>query len=96
VTKTKRTLSGALAGALFGLLLGSPAMRPGPRATAQEQPPKEQPPKEVREPSYDYMGNFLSRSTHPLGIKEDPAARRMLDQGSVPWAIRARSRHVLD
>lgn len=96
MTKTKRALSRALAGALFGLLLGSPAMRPGPRATAQEQPPQEQPPQEVREPSYDYMSTFLSRGTHPLGIKEDPAARRMLGQGSVPWAIRAGSRHVLD
>ncbi len=42
------------------------------------------------------MTGFLSRSTHPLGLKDDPAARRMLGQGPVAWAIRAGSRHVLD
>ena len=82
---------GVLSGAVFGLLLGSQAMRPGQQATAQEPPPRE-----VQKPAYDYMSTFLSRSTHPLGIKEDPAVRRMLGQGSVPWAIRAGSRHVLN
>lgn len=71
-------------------------MRPGPRAAAQDRPAQDPPPQEVRKPSYDYMSTFLSRGTHPLGIKEDPAARRMLGQGSVPWAVRAGSRHVLD
>ncbi len=82
---------GTLAGAVFGLFLAAPAMRPGPSQTGQEQPPQK-----VRQPSYDYMSSFLSRSTHPLGLKEDRAARRMLGQGSVPWAIRAGSRHILD
>lgn len=91
MTKTARTVSGALAGAVFGLFLASAAMRSGPAQTAQEPPPQE-----VRKPNYDYMSTFLSRSTHPLGLKEDPAARRMLGQGSVPWAIRAGSRHILD
>jgi len=91
VRKTRRAVSGALAGAVFGLLLAAPSIRPGPAQSAQEPPPQE-----VRKPSYDYMSSFLSRSTHPLGLKEDPAARRMLGQGSVPWAIRAGSRHILD
>ncbi|OGD14632.1 MAG: hypothetical protein A2V76_08390 [Candidatus Aminicenantes bacterium RBG_16_63_14] len=91
MTNTKKALSGALAGAIFGLFLGSPAMRPGSRTAAQEPPPQE-----VQKPNYDYMSGFLSRSTNPLGLKDDPAARRMLGQGSVPWAIRAGSRHVLD
>ena len=91
MTRTKRILSGALAGAFLGLFLGSSAIRSGPQATSQEPPPQE-----VQKPNYDYMSTFLSRSTHPLGIKEDPAARRMLGQGAVPWAIRAGSRHVLD
>lgn len=96
MTKKTRALGGALAGVLFGLLLASPPMRPGPRAEAQDQPSQEQQPQAVREPSYDYMSTFLSRGTHPLGFKEDPAVRRMLGQGSVAWAIRAGSRHVLD
>jgi hypothetical protein len=66
-------------------------MRPGPAQTAQEPPPQD-----VQKPNYDYMSTFLSRSTHPLGLKEDPAVRRMLGQGSVSWALRAGSRHILD
>jgi hypothetical protein len=91
VIRTRRGFSGALAGAILGLFLASPALEPAPQTAAQESPTQE-----VQKPSYDYMSTFLSRSTHPLGLKEDPAARRMLGQGSVPWAIRAGSRHVLD
>jgi hypothetical protein len=87
----RRLFSGTLAGLVFGLFLGLPAIEPGPQTTAQEPPPQG-----VQKPSYDYMSTFLSRSTNPLGIKEDAAARRMLGQGSVAWAIRAGLRHVLD
>jgi hypothetical protein len=82
---------GTLAGALLALILVRPILRPGPQATTPVPPPQE-----VQKPNYDYMSTFLSRSTHPLGLKEDPAARRMLGQGPVAWAIRAGSRHVLD
>ncbi len=91
VNRAKRVSSGALAAIAFSLLLGPQAGSPGPQTTAPEPPPKE-----VRKPSYDYMNGILSRSTHPLGLKDDPAARRMLGQGPVAWAIRAGSRHVLD
>ncbi len=91
MTKTGRGFSGVLAAAVFALVLGPQAMRPDPQATAQEPPPRE-----VQKPSYDYMDGFLSRSTHPLGLKDDPVARRMFGQGPVAWAIRAGSRHVLD
>ncbi len=91
VTKTQKVLSGVLAGAVFGLLAAPRTMRPGPQ-TAEQDPP----PREVQKPSYNYMDNFLSRSTRPLGLKDDPAARRMLGQGPVAWAIRSGSRHVLD
>jgi hypothetical protein len=91
VTKTRRALPGTLAGVIFGLFLATTAMRPGPGQTAQEPPPQD-----VQKPNYDYMSTFLSRSTHPLGLKEDPAVRRMLGQGSVPWALRAGTRHILD
>jgi hypothetical protein len=91
MTKTRRALSGLLAAAVFGLLLIPQAMRPGAQTAGQEPPPRE-----VQKPSYDYMSGFLSRSTRPLGLKEDPSVRRMLGQGPVAWAIRAGARHVLD
>jgi hypothetical protein len=91
VIKSRRVLSRALAGTVLCLFLGTPTAKPGPQTTAQEPPPQE-----VQKPRYDYMSTFLSRSTNPLGIKEDPAVRRMIGQGSVPWAIRAGSRHILD
>ena len=91
MTKAKRAFSGGLAAIAFSLLLGPQAGSPGPQTAAQEPPPRE-----VQKPSYDYMSGFLSRSTHPLGLKDDPAVRRMLGQGPVAWAIRAGSRHVLD
>ena len=91
VIKTKRIVMGVLAGAFLGLTLGPGPMRPGTPSSPQEPPPQE-----VQKPNYDYMSNFLSRSTHPLGLKEDPAARRMLGQGALPWAVRAGSRHALD
>jgi len=83
---------GALAGAILSLFLASSAVRP-PEA---QQPAQEPPPQDVQKPNYDYMSTFLSRSTRPLGLREDPAVRRMLGQGSVPWAIRAGTRHILD
>ena len=82
---------GALAGAILSLFLASLAGRP-PEA---QQPAQEPPPQDVQKPNYDYMSTFF-RSTRPLGLKEDPAVRRMLGQGSVPWAIRAGTRHILD
>lgn len=91
VTGKKRVVLSALAGAFLILTMGPAEVRPGARASSQEPPPQE-----VQKPSYDYMSNFLSRSTHPLGLKEDPAARRMLGQGPLPWSVRAGSRHVLD
>jgi hypothetical protein len=91
VTGKKRVVIGVLAGAFLGLTLGPAHLRPGAQASSQEPPPQD-----VQKPNYDYMSNFLSRSTHPLGLKEDPAARRMLGQGPLPWAVRAGSRHVLD
>lgn len=73
-------------------LLGAPTGRVKGASARQEDPP----PPEVQKPRYDYMSNFLSRSTRPLGLKEDPIARELLSQGAVKWAIRAGSRHVLN
>lgn len=92
MTRFGRVFRGALAAVVVGLLLGPQAVRPLPQTPAQEPPP----PRDVQKPSYDYMDGFLSRSARPLGLKDDPAARRMLGQGAVPWAVRAGTRHVLD
>lgn len=73
-------------------LLGAPTGRVQGTSARQEDPP----PPEVQKPRYDYMSGFLSRSTRPLGLKEDPIARELLSQGAVKWAIRAGSRHVLN
>ncbi len=91
VNSRKKALTGVAAAALLVVALGPSAARPVVQESSQESPPQE-----VQKPNYDYMSSFLSRSTNPLGLKEDPAARRMLAQGAVPWAIRAGSRHVLD
>lgn len=92
VKGSTRVFAGAAAGLVFGLLFAPGVMRTGTQTAGQETPP----PREVQKPSYDYMSGFLSRTTHPLGLKDDPAARRMLGQGPVAWAIRSGSRHVLD
>lgn len=53
-------------------------------------------PQEVQKPKYDYMNRFFSRSTQPLGLKEDPALKKLLGQGAAKWSVRAGSRHALD
>jgi hypothetical protein len=92
VIRKKRAVAGAAAALGLFLALGPSDARTGPQASSQDEPPQQ----EVQKPTYDYMSTYLSRSTNPLGLKEDPAARRMLNQGAVAWAIRAGARHVLD
>jgi hypothetical protein len=79
-----------LAGAALVLLAAAGTAQTGPSPAAQEPPSQD-----IQRPSFDYMSTFF-RGTDPLGIKEDPAARRILNQGPVPWAVRAGSRHILD
>ena len=69
----------------------SAGLRP---ADASREP--QAPPQETQKPNYDYMNNFRSRSTRPLGLKEDPAMKRMLEQGVLRWAVRAGVRQVMD
>jgi hypothetical protein len=42
------------------------------------------------------MSGFRSRSTRPLGLKENPVLKKMLDQGAIRWAIRAGARNLMD
>ena len=44
-------------------------------------------PQTSRKPKYDYMSTFLSRDTEPLGLKENIALKRFLEQPSIKWAI---------
>jgi hypothetical protein len=91
VKKTFVLLSGALVLAAFQVALKPGSARPLWASSGQQAAPQE-----VQKPKYDYMSTFLSRSTQPLGLKEDLTVKKLLNQGPVKWAIRAGSRHVLD
>jgi len=71
------------------------------RPPAQTTPPPETvpaPPEEypAKQPKYDYMSSFFSRSTKPLGLKEDQALKKLLRQRGIIWAVRTRIGHILD
>jgi hypothetical protein len=42
------------------------------------------------------MSTFLSRDTNPLGLKENLALKKLLEQSSIRWAIRSSRRHILN
>lgn len=90
----KRTV--ALASGLLLTAALAAVLRPGPARAFPASPEPQASPQEAKKPNYDYMSTFRSRSTLPLGLKEDPAMRRMLEQGAVRWAVRAGGRQVLD
>jgi hypothetical protein len=78
------------------LLCGSgqtPPAKTEPEPVPPEPAPQEIP---VQKPRYDYMDGVLSRSTSPLGLKEDLLARELLQQSRTKWAVRAGLRHVFD
>jgi hypothetical protein len=86
--------AGVVAGlALFALLAAG--LRFLPARPLQGSPEVQPAPQDVKKPKYDYMSTFRSRSTQPLGLKEDPGLKKMLGQGTIRWAIRAGARHVL-
>ncbi|MBC7350367.1 MAG: hypothetical protein H5U05_10400 [Candidatus Aminicenantes bacterium] len=64
--------------------------------TVTQNPPGQVPPQEVQKPKLDYMSTFLSRTTSPLGLKEDEELRRLLRQSKTSWALRAGIRHILN
>ncbi len=64
--------------------------------TVAQTPPDQVPPPEVQKPRLDYMSTFLSRTTSPLGIKEDEELRRLLKQPRTTWTLRAGIRHILN
>ncbi len=84
-----------LPGLLFLAVL-SVFLRLGPARPLWASPGGQAAPQEVQKPKNDYMSGFLSRSTQPLGLKENPAMKVMLAQGPVRWALRVGLRHVLN
>jgi len=53
-------------------------------------------PQSVKKPKYDYMSTFLSRNTNPLGLKENIALKKYLNQPIIYWAVRSGKRHILN
>lgn len=53
-------------------------------------------PQTSRKPKYDYMSTFLSRDTEPLGLRENVALKRFLEQPSIKWAVRSGKKHILN
>ena len=51
-------------------------------------------PQEKTEKS-DYLNRLLSRNTNPLGLKENPALKKLMNQPGVKWAVRAEFRQIL-
>ncbi len=80
------------------LMTGQEANRQESRQqeTVTQTPPDQVPPQEVQKPRLDYMSTFLSRTTSPLGLKEDEELRRLLKQSKTNWALRAGIRHILN
>lgn len=80
------------------LMTGQEAKRQENRQkeTVTQTPPDQVPPQEVQKPRLDYMSTFLSRTTSPLGLKEDEELRRLLKQSKTNWALRAGIRHILN
>ena len=81
-----------------GLIALWGALYVGGAAGRQDQGGEDQDanPQQIQKPSYDYMSQYLSRSTRPLGLNLDPLAREILGQKAAKWAARAGVRHVLD
>lgn len=55
----------------------------------------EESPQTVKKGEYDYMSTFLSRNTKPLGLKENKALKKFLNQSNIKWAVRSGEKHIL-
>lgn len=70
--------------------------KPKAKPESELTPPPESQEVPVAKPATDYMSTFLSRSTRPLGLKEDVLAKKLLQQRPTKWAARAGLRHILN
>lgn len=85
-----------LASGLFLMACLAAVLGPGPARPLPISAGLQAAPQEAAKPNYDYMSTFRSKSTLPLGLKEDPAMKRMLEQGAARWSVRAGARQILD
>ncbi len=53
-------------------------------------------PQSTKKPREDYMSSFLLRNAKPLGLRDNAALRKFLNQPSIKWAMRSGSRHILN
>lgn len=53
-------------------------------------------PQTIKKPEEDYISKFLSRNTEPLGLKENTALEKILNQPDITWACRAIERSILN
>jgi len=83
----RKRLERGLLALLMGLLIFQLASFRG-QLSSQEYPAKRQ--------ISDYLSSFLSRSTQPLGLKENQKLRKLLYQAPVKWVVRASPRHILN
>ncbi|MDD8031671.1 MAG: hypothetical protein PHQ25_06680 [Acidobacteriota bacterium] len=84
---------------IFGLTFLSLAFAQqiiSPQERNIQTPPDQDISQQVQKPKLDYMSTFLSRTTSPLGLKEDEELRRLLKQSKTHWALRAGIRHILN
>jgi len=70
--------------------------KPKAKPEAELTPPPGTQEVPAAKPGYDYMSTFLSRSTRPLGLKEDVLAKKLLQQRPAKWAERAGLRHIFN
>lgn len=56
----------------------------------------DQPRQDTKKPQTDYMSRIAGRNTDPLGLKENPALDKLMQQPSIKWAIRSAKRHILN
>jgi hypothetical protein len=70
--------------------------KPKPKPEPELTPPPGTQEVPIAKPATDYMTTFLSRSTRPLGLKEDLLARKLLQQRPTKWAARAGLRHIFN
>jgi hypothetical protein len=49
-----------------------------------------------KKPPQDYMQKRLARDVKPLGLKENKALDRLLEQSHIKWVIRSEIKHILN
>lgn len=48
-----------------------------------------------QKPKPDYWSSFFSRTTRPLGLKENETLLKLQKQSNLKWALRTGMKHIL-